>query len=138
MAAMRDALADDLNTAAALGAVFDMVRDANAAADRGEVKQDDTPHRLRALERFDDIFDVLRDDDAEKVRAVHAWAKAQGKEVKAEAPALTDAEVDALIAERAAARKGRDFKRSDEIRDQLAAAGIVVEDTKDGMRWKRK
>jgi cysteinyl-tRNA synthetase len=136
--AMRDALADDLNTAAALGAIFDMVRDANAAADRGEVKKDDVPHLLAALQRFDDIFDVLRDNDAEKVHAVHAWAKAQGKQVKAEAPALADAEVEALIAERVAARKARDFKKSDEIRDQLAASGIIVEDTKDGMRWKRK
>jgi len=136
---MRDALADDLNTAAALGAVFDMVRDANAAADRGEIKQDDVPRLLAALQSFDEIFDVLRDDDAAKIRAVQEWAKAEGKEVKSAGEAmLSDADVDALIAQRAAARKARDFKRSDEIRDQLAASGIIVEDTKDGMRWKRK
>jgi cysteinyl-tRNA synthetase len=138
IASMRDALADDLNTAAALAAIFDLVRDANAAADRGEVKKEDLPHLLGALQKFDEIFDVLRDDDAEKVRAVQEWARSQGKEVEAAAPSLSDAEVDALIIERQAARKARNFKRSDEIRDQLAAAGIIVEDTKDGMRWKRK
>jgi cysteinyl-tRNA synthetase len=52
--------------------------------------------------------------------------------------ALTDADVDALIAERNTARKQRNFKRSDEIRDELAAKGIVIEDSKDGVRWKRK
>ncbi|HTK94854.1 MAG TPA: cysteine--tRNA ligase [Terriglobales bacterium] len=135
---MREALADDLNTAAALAGIFDLVRDANAAADRGDLRRDDVPHLLAALRSFDEVFDVLTDNDAGKIRAVQAWAKAQGKEVKSEAPTLADAEVDALIAERSAARKARDFKRSDEIRDQLAAAGIVVEDTKDGMRWKRK
>ena len=135
---MREALADDLNTAAALAGIFDLVRDANAAADRGEVKRDDVPHLLGALRQFDEVFDVLTDDDAEKIHQVHEWAKAQGKDVRAEAPTLTDSAVDALIAERQAARKARNFKRSDEIRDQLAAAGIVVEDTKDGMRWKRK
>jgi len=134
---MREALEDDLNTAAALAAVFDLVRDANAATDRGEVKKDDVPLLLGALQKFDEVFDVLRDDDAAKVRAVQEWAKAQGKEVAA-APALSDAEVEALIAERQTARMAKSFKRSDEIRDQLAAAGIVVEDTKDGMRWKRK
>ncbi|HSE49593.1 MAG TPA: cysteine--tRNA ligase [Terriglobales bacterium] len=135
---MREALADDLNTAAALAAIFDLVRDANAAADRGDVKKDDVPALLGALQKFDEVFDVLRDDDAAKVRAVQEWAKAQGKEVAAAGPKLSDAEVDALIAERQAARKEKNFRRSDEIRDQLAAAGIVVEDTKDGMRWKRK
>ena len=138
IANLRDALADDLNTAAALGAIFDMVRDANAAADRGEVKKDDVPHLLQALQKFDEIFDVLRDDDAVKIRAIQEWAKAEGKELKSAAPSLADSEVEALIAARVAARKARDFKRSDEIRDQLAAAGIIVEDTKDGMRWKRK
>src|SRR4051812_7457629 len=138
IAAMRAALADDLNTAAALGAIFDLVRDANAAADRGEVKKEDVAHLLGALEKFNEIFDVLRDDDGPKIRAVQDWAKAQGKTIDAAAPGLSDADVEALIAERVAARKARDFKRSDEIRDQLAAAGIVVEDTKDGIRWKRK
>ncbi len=80
----------------------------------------------------------MRDDDAAKMRAVQEWAKSEGKAVQSAATELADADIDALIAQRVAARKARDFKRSDEIRDQLAAAGVVVEDTKDGMRWKRK
>ena len=51
---------------------------------------------------------------------------------------ISDGEIEALIAERQNARKSRNFKRSDEIRDQLVAAGIVLEDTKEGARWKRK
>ena len=51
---------------------------------------------------------------------------------------LADAEIDALIAERTAAKKSRNFARSDEIRDQLLAQGIILEDTKSGVRWKRK
>ena len=51
---------------------------------------------------------------------------------------LTDEEIETLIAERNTARKQRNFRRSDEIRDELAAKGIVIEDAKDGVRWKRK
>ena len=54
------------------------------------------------------------------------------------AQGLTDAEIDGLIAERNTARKQRNFKRSDEIRDELAAKGVIIEDAKDGVRWKRK
>jgi cysteinyl-tRNA synthetase len=50
---------------------------------------------------------------------------------------LSDADVDTLIAERTAAKKARDFGRSDEIRNQLAAQGVILEDTKEGVRWKR-
>jgi cysteinyl-tRNA synthetase len=49
-----------------------------------------------------------------------------------------DAEIEALVEERQEARRQRDFARSDEIRDELAARGIILEDTKDGVRWKRK
>ena len=67
------------------------------------------------------------------------WAKGEGKLEGEAAPAgLSDAEVEALIAERDQARRARDFKRSDALRDQLAQAGIVLEDTKDGVRWKRR
>src|SRR4029079_17668125 len=106
--------------------------------DRGELKADDVPKLLGALQTFDDVFDVLRDTDAAKMRAVQEWAQGEGKEVSSASAELPDAEVDALIAQRVSARKARDFKRSDEIRDELAAAGVVVEDTTDGMRWKRK
>ena len=132
------ALSDDLNTAEALAAVFDMVREVNAAADAGGVKKDDIPRLLAVLEQFDQIFDVLRDNDAPKIARVQEWAKNEGKEVAAEAPKISDQEVETLIAKRETARRARDFKASDAIRAQLGEAGIIVEDGKDGVRWKRK
>ena len=145
-AEMRAALDDDLNTARALGAIFDMVRDVNAAADAGEVRKDDVPHLLNVLEQFDEIFAVLKDDDAAKVRATVEWAKAEGLQDKispetaelAKAAALSDAEIEHLVAEHSQARKTRDFARSDAIRAQLSEQGVLLENTKDGVRWKRK
>src|SRR5450755_2882246 len=81
-AEMRAALDDDLNTARALGAIFDMVRDVNAATDAGEVRKGDIPQLLRVLEEFEEIFAVLKDDDAAKVRATVEWAKTEGLEAK--------------------------------------------------------
>ena len=81
-AEMRAGMEDDLNTARALGAVFDMVRDVNAAIDGGQVKQEDVPKILKALEQFDEIFAVLQDDDAAKVRATVEWATAEGKRTR--------------------------------------------------------
>ena len=143
---MTAALDDDMNTAAALGALFDLVREANAAADAGQLRQDDVPLLLAALLRFEGIFAVLDDDDLPKIRKFIEWAKREGREkdITPEAQAmvaeagLADAEVERLIAERLAARKARDFKKSDALRDQLAQAGIILEDTRDGTRWKRK
>ena len=140
------ALSDDLNTARALGAMFDLVRDVNAAADAGEVRKEDVVHLLKALAQFDEIFAVLQDDDAAKVRSIVEWAKAEGLGDKitpaaaeiAKAAALSDAEVEHLVAEHSQARKARNFARSDEIRTQLAEQGIILENTKDGVRWKRK
>jgi cysteinyl-tRNA synthetase len=123
-------LADDLNTAQALAAMFDLVRDVNTAMDRGEFRQADAACVLAGLEAFDAIFAVLRDDDSEKLRAL---GLASGS------PSLADAEIEALLAERQAARKRRDFAASDSIRDQLAERGIILEDSRDGgVRWKRK
>jgi cysteinyl-tRNA synthetase len=123
-------LADDLNTAQALAAIFDLVRDVNTAMDRGEFRQGDAAAVLAALEAFDAIFAVLRDDDAEKLRALG---------LASDSPSLDDAEIEALVAERQAARKRRDFGASDRIRDQLAERGIILEDSRDGgIRWKRK
>ena len=145
-AEMRAGLDDDLNTARALGAIFDMVRDVNAAADAGEVRKGDVPQLLRVLEEFEEIFAVLKDDDAAKVRATVEWAKTEGLEGKisaqtaelAKAAALSDAEVEQLVAEHSQARKSRDFARSDAIRAQLAENGVILENTKDGVRWRRK
>jgi len=143
---MRAALEDDLNTAQAQAAIFEMVRAANAAFDAGEIRKEDVPALLGALEKFDEIFAVLADDDPPKMKAILEWAKAQGREkdISAQllelvgAAALSDAEVDRKIAEMNQARGARNFKVSDAIRAELTAAGIIVENTKDGVRWRRK
>jgi cysteinyl-tRNA synthetase len=143
---MREGMEDDLNTARALGAVFDLVREVNAALDAGQVKQDDAPLVLKVLDQFDQIFAVLKDDDAMKVRAIVEWAKSEGKADKisaaaaeiAQAVSLSDADVEKLVAEHSQARQSRNFARSDAIRKQLAESGIILENTKDGVRWKRK
>jgi len=143
---MTAGLNDNLNTARALGAIFDMVRDVNAAADAGEVRKGDVPGLLKVIQQFEEIFPVLKDDDAAKVRAAVEWAKAEGLEDKisaetaelAKAAALSDEEIEKLVAEHSQARKARDFARSDAIRAQLAENGIILENTKDGVRWKRK
>ncbi|HLQ49902.1 MAG TPA: cysteine--tRNA ligase, partial [Terriglobales bacterium] len=136
---MRTALEDDLNTAEALAAIFEMVRQANAAADAGKLGRNDVAQLRQALEEFDQIFDVVRDNDAEKIREIIEWAQVQGKEIKVSVSGnhISDAQVEALVGERNAAKKLRDFARSDAIRKQLAEAGIILEDTKDGVRWKR-
>lgn len=123
-------LADDLNTAQALAAIFDLVRDVNIAIDHGEFRQGDTAPVLAVLDAFDAIFAVLQDDDAEKLRALGIGQDSAGP---------SDAEIEALVAERQAARKRRDFATSDRVRDQLAGFGIILEDSRDGgVRWKRK
>jgi cysteinyl-tRNA synthetase len=143
---MKAALADDLNTAEALGAMFDMVREANSAADAGRLQQENVAPLLAALASFDEVFAVLADNDAEKIRQVLDWAKQEGRIQEAseqtveasKSMELSDTKIDELIAERNAAKKARNFARADEIREQLASAGIILEDTKDGVRWKRK
>jgi len=136
---MTAGLEDDLNTAQALAAMFDMVREANTAADRGRLLHDDQAPLLAALDQFDEIFAVIHDDDTAKINRAMEWARAEGRiEAVISAPAISDAEVERLIAERAAAKKARDFTRSDALRNQLTEAGIILEDTKDGVRWKRK
>jgi len=136
------ALGNDLNTAEARAPIFDLVRTVNSALDSGAVLAGDRDRALAVLAKFDAVFAVIADHDAEPTKAALAWAEEQGLLEKV-APellveGLTDQQVDALIAERNLARKQRNFKRSDEIRDELAAKGIVIEDAKDGVRWKRK
>jgi cysteinyl-tRNA synthetase len=113
-----ESLDDDLNTAGGLAAAFEFVRDANTAMDAGEFRSGNVAPALDFLARFDSVFDVLTPSER------------QGT--------VSDAEVESLIAERNRARKARDFKRSDEIRQQLTDLGIILEDTKEGTRWKRK
>jgi len=137
---MREALEDDLNTAEAMGAMFEMVREVNTVADRGELREQDKAPLMAALEQFDEIFGVLKDDDAAKMTKIAEWGKSEGKGGAAAlvANTISDEDADRLVAERTAAKKARDFARADAIRSQLSEAGIIVEDTKDGIRWKRK
>jgi len=146
MERMRAALDDDLNTAQAQAAIFDMVRKANAAADAGQLRRADVGTLLAALQEFDGIFAVLEDDDEPKVRRILDWAQSEGKleqaskEVREAAASdrLSDSEIEGLIGKMDQARRARDFATSDSIRAQLNAANVVVEITKDGIRWRRK
>ncbi len=145
-AAMRAGMDDDLNTAQAQAAIFEMVRAANAAIDSGDFLQEDAPRILGVLQQFDDLFSVLKDDDAAKVKAILDWARSAGREKDispealeiARAAQLSDDAVNAKIATMKSAREARDFKTSDAIRAELTAAGILVEITKAGIRWRRK
>ncbi len=114
----RASLDDDLNTAEALAAVFEFIREANIALDSGEFKAGNVASAKAVLDSFDSFFDVLKPTVAEG--------------------GLSDMEIEKLVAERTAAKKSRDFKRSDEIRAELLEKGVILEDTKDGVRWKRK
>jgi len=123
-------LSDDLNTARALAAVFDLVREANIAMDKSEFRQGDVPAVQGLLATFDKVFAVLEDNDGEKLRALGFGSAERGPD---------DAEIDRLVAERTAAKKKRDFATADRIRKELADRGIIIEDAKDGsVRWKRK
>jgi len=135
---MTAGLEDDLNTAQALAAMFDMVREANTAADRNQLLNDDKAPLLEALRQFDEIFAVLEDDDASKTNTILEWARSEGRTQGETSAAIGDEEVERRIAERTAAKKARDFARSDAIRNELLEAGIALEDTKDGVRWKRR
>ena len=107
---------DDLNTSIALAAIHNLSREVNTALARKKVKEENKRELLELLTRFDTVLNVLGDQQTE----------------------LLDSEVQALIDERQEARRRRDFGRADEIRIELADRGIVLEDTKDGVRWKRK
>jgi cysteinyl-tRNA synthetase len=123
-------LSDDLNTAMALAAIYDLVREANIAMDKGEFRQGDVAAAQELLTSFDRVFAVIADNDAGKLQAL-GYGEAGG--------ALADAEVEKMVAERQEARKRRDFAASDRIRKELADRGIILEDSRDGsVRWKRK
>lgn len=110
-----EAMDDDLNTADALGALFMMVRDINKLVAESAGKA-----ALSAcLDAFTELCDVLGLLYVKKDTSL-------------------DSEVEALIAERTAARKAKDFKKADEIRDKLTEMGIVLEDTREGVKWSRK
>lgn len=110
----REALDDDLNLPQGLGVVFELVREANAALDAGRVGERGRQALLRVIDDFDAHLDVVRTEE----------------------PGLAE-EVERLIAEREASRKARDFARSDSIREELRRKGIALEDSKEGVRWRR-
>ena len=137
------ALANDLNTAEARAPIFDLIRAANTAIDKGELLAADRDAILAVLASFDAVFDVIEDHDAEPTRLALEWAAQAGRmaDVTPELLArqsLTDEAIDALVAERTLAKRQRNFARADRIRNELADKGIVIEDSKDGVRWKRK
>jgi cysteinyl-tRNA synthetase len=112
--AYREALDDDLNLPQGIGLVFDAVREANAALDEERVGEDARSKLLALLGDVDAHLDVIA----------------------AAEPGLA-AEVERLIADREAARKSRDFGKADRIREELRERGIALEDSKDGVRWRR-
>jgi cysteinyl-tRNA synthetase len=107
---------DDFNTAAALASIHDLVREINIVLAGEGLLSKDREAVLDAIAKFDSVLGIFGSVDTSSL----------------------DAEIEALVEEREEARRQRNFARSDEIRDELAAQGIVLEDTKDGVRWKRK
>ena len=109
-------LDDDLNTSVALAAIHNLSREVNTALDNHALRADDQRDILALIARFDSVFNIFGQTQRE----------------------MLDAEIQALIDERQEARHRRDFSRADAIRDELAARGITLEDTRDGVRWKRR
>ena len=120
-AAFAAALREDLNTAGALGAVFEFVRATNAAIDAGDVGLADARQIRDAIAEFDKVLGILALRHEEEA-----------------SPPLPVAEIERLMTERQAARRARDFAAADRIRRQLEECGILLEDTAAGTRWKRK
>jgi len=111
-----DGMDDDLNTSVALAVIHNLTRDVNTALTRKKLLDDNKRGLLDLLKRFDTVLNIFGTEERE----------------------MLDAEIQSLIDERQEARRRRDFGRGDEIRDELASRGIILEDTKDGVRWKRR
>ncbi|MDL5244568.1 cysteine--tRNA ligase [Leptospira weilii] len=113
-----ESLADDLNISKALAVVFESLKQINSLLDTNQTDSKQRVEFIQILAYYDRIFGILNFESSKDP--------------------LIDSEIDSLIEERQTARKNKDFARSDAIRDQLLAQGILIEDTKDGVRWRRK
>ncbi len=111
-----NSLDDDLNTSQALAAIHNLVREVNTILTKKGLSPDEQTAILDAVETFDSVLGIFGEEQSE----------------------ILNAEIEQLIEQRQTARHNRDFARSDEIRDELADKGIILEDTKEGVRWKRK
>jgi len=121
VAAFDDALSNDLNTAQGLGEIFDLIRALNIAMDAKQVGKGDAERIRTAFAHFDQVLGVLalrREEDAR--------------------PPIPEAEILAAIEARHAARRARNFAEGDRIRQELLDKGIILEDSAQGTRWKRK
>ena len=107
---------DDFNTSIALAAIHNLSRDVNTALARKQVKAENQQELLALIDRFDTVLNIFGEQQRE----------------------MLEGEIQSMIDERQEARRRREFGRADEIRDELASRGIILEDTKDGVRWKRR
>jgi cysteinyl-tRNA synthetase len=119
--AFDEALSDDLNTSAGLAAMFDLVRVVNTAIDQGQIGQADAAVLEQTFGHFDDVLGVM------------GLRRAEDRE-----PPIPEAEILAAIEARQAARRARQFAEADRIREDMAARGVLFEDSAQGTRWKRK
>ncbi len=115
LAGFEDALDDDLNISAALAEVFDFVRDINRLKAENKLSTEERDRALKAADKIDIVLNILH------------WDKED-----------IDSEIEDLIKKRTEAKKNRDFETADKIRADLLGQGIILEDTPDGTKWKRK
>jgi cysteinyl-tRNA synthetase len=110
------AMDDDLNTSAALGAIFTLVRKSNISLSDGLLKEENKSEIINFLDSINTVFYIISEKESE----------------------ILEPEIKHLIELRNEARQGKDFKKADEIREELLEKGITLQDTKDGVRWRRK
>jgi cysteinyl-tRNA synthetase len=118
----RKALESDLNTAAALAAVFDLVSEGNSAIDARRIGAADATRIRETIEEFDRVLGVVSLRRAEDAAVPDDLVR----------------EIEQLVEQRRTAKQNRDFATADQIRKTLAERGILLEDSPTGTRWKRK
>jgi len=148
--AFEDGLDDNLNTAEALAAVFELVREGNTAMDRGEFHEEERAAYLGVLEHWNRIFAVLEDEDYAKLRQYGFVGEAAADSTASDTPTnghrsaallagtISEGEIGERVSARERARRSGKYAEADQIRDELLKAGVIIEDTKAGTRWKRK